>query len=212
MKLGQKALEDLREEIDGLLKKNSELVIAGAVGLEATELLAKREYEYLRGYFSEGFLWEASRCVQEYGVSTEDISWNVSFLTENTDSFYRLGEGGVLAGIWKMAEASQVGLRIDLRKIPIRQETIEICERFDLNPYKIVSGGSLLLGCQDGAELVQAFHKEGVPAEVIGRVHEGNDRLLYSGEITRYLDRPAPDELLEMDWGAMELGNRWIFE
>ena len=50
-----------------------------------------------------------------------------------------MGEGGILRALWKMAEASRVGLRADLRKIPVRQETIEICERFDLNPYKLLS-------------------------------------------------------------------------
>ena len=39
-----------------------------------------------------------------------------------------------------MAEASQVGLEMDFTKVPIRQETIEICEIFDVNPYKLQSG------------------------------------------------------------------------
>ena len=49
-----------------------------------------------------------------------------------------------------MGQCSGVGLEIDLKKIPIRQETIEICEFFDLNPYKLLSGGSLLLAAADG--------------------------------------------------------------
>ena len=46
-----------------------------------------------------------------------------------------MGEGGFLSALWKMAEASQVGLEMDFSKVPIRQETIEICEIFDINPY-----------------------------------------------------------------------------
>jgi hydrogenase expression/formation protein HypE len=38
-----------------------------------------------------------------------------------------------------MAEASGVGLEIDLKKIPVRQETIEICEFFGINPYELIS-------------------------------------------------------------------------
>ena len=51
-------------------------------------------------------------------------------------------EGGVFGALWEMAEASGVGLEIDLKKIPIRQETIEICEFFNLNPYQLISSGS----------------------------------------------------------------------
>ena len=48
---------------------------------------------------------------------------------------------------------SGVGLEIDLKKIPIRQETIEICEFFDLNPYKLLSGEMCIRDRAEGAEL-----------------------------------------------------------
>lgn len=69
------------------------------------------------------------------------------------DALYVLGTGGVLAGLWKMAEAGETGIQADLRKIPVRQETIEICERFDLNPYRLFSEGALLIGTQNGRSL-----------------------------------------------------------
>ncbi len=39
------------------------------------------------------------------------------------------------------------------------------------------------------------------PAAVIGKAVEGNDRLLYSSELTRYLERPSQDELTRFSWG-----------
>ena len=38
--------------------------------------------------------------------------------------------GGIFGALWELAEASGVGLEIELKKIPIRQETVEICEFF----------------------------------------------------------------------------------
>ena len=107
---------------------------------------------------------------------------------------YLMGEGGFLSALWKMAEASGVGLSADLRSVPIRQETIEICEIFDVNPYKLLSGGSILLGIQGGDAFVQELRREGIMAAVIGQTNSGNDRLLYSGGNARYLERPAEDE------------------
>ena len=75
--------------------------------------------------------------------------------------------------------------------MPIRQETIEICEIFDVNPYKLLSGGSVLLGIQGGDAFVQKLRREGIMAAVIGQTNSGNDRLLYSGGNARYLERPA---------------------
>ena len=36
---------------------------------------------------------------------------------------------------------------------------------------------------------------------MIGKAVEGNDRLLYSGGLTRYLERPSQDELTRFSWG-----------
>ena len=49
------------------------------------------------------------------------------------------------------------GLEIDLKAIPIRQETVEVCEQFHLNPYQLISSGSMLMAAPDGLGLVQAL-------------------------------------------------------
>ena len=71
MRLGKEAMEALRAEITGELKAGDSLVVAGAVALEGTKRLAKIEYEELRAYFSEGFLKEASRVQELYGVGED---------------------------------------------------------------------------------------------------------------------------------------------
>lgn len=198
MRLGQKAMEALRAEVAGSLKAGDELVVIGEVGLRGTVLLAEREYETLRSFFSEGFLQDAIRLERTCGMQR-------SFEEGKATALYGMQEGGVLSALWKMAEASQVGLEADLRKIPIRQETIEICERFDLNPYKLLSGGSVLVGIPSGESLVQEYRRAGIAAAVIGQANKGNDRLLYSGEHARYLERPGEDELTKMPWGKEAL-------
>ena len=196
MKLGQQAMEALRAQIDGALETGDELVVAGVAGIEGTQILIKNEREALLQYFSDGFLWNTARILEKCRASEIPNT-----LREEIHARYDLGTGGVLSGMWKMAEASGTGLRADLRKIPIRQETIEICERLDVNPYKLLSEGAVLLGCTDGDEVVQEFLHRQIPAAVIGRAAAGNDRLLYSGELIRYLERPSQDELTKFEWG-----------
>ena len=55
--------------------------------------------------------------------------------------------------LWEVAEGANVGLEADLKKIPIRQETVEICEVFHLNPYHIMSSGSVLAVTEDGPDV-----------------------------------------------------------
>ena len=54
-------------------------------------------------------------------------------------SVHDVREGGIFAALWEMAAAANVGLSIDLKNIPIKQHTIEVCEYFNLNPYLLHS-------------------------------------------------------------------------
>ena len=87
---------------------------------------------------------------------------------------------------------------MDFRKVPVRQETIEVCEVFDIDPYKFQSEGALLIGIRGGEALVQKLRNQGFMAQIIGQTNTGKDRLLYSAGNARYLDRPAEDELYKI--------------
>lgn len=110
-------------------------------------------------------------------------------------ALYSAAEGGIYAALWNLAEAGQVGLDVDFRSIPVRQEVIEICELFDINPYELESSGCLLMTTPHGCDIVKVFKKSGIPAQIIGRTTAGNDRLLRNQDEVRYLEPPKPDEM-----------------
>lgn len=197
MRLGKEAMDALKAEITGKLGSGDELVVAAPVALEGTVLIAEKKFDILREHFSEGFLKRTMSLYQDFGVGENAEKSRVWKMAEEAGAtaLYACGEGGILSALWKMAEASQVGLNADFAKIPVRQETIEICESFDLNPYRLLSGGAILIGIPAGETLVQEYRRMGLEAAVIGQTNSGNDRLLYSGESARYLERPMDDEL-----------------
>ena len=223
MRLGQAAMEALRAEITGCLKPGDELVVACPVALKGTSVIAKSKKDKLAERFSAGFiqncifLWDsygAQREVESQTAANEQsdthsdtqagaqagqsekhsVVWKIAE-EAGASALYAMGEGGFLSALWKMAEASEVGLEVDFRKVLIRQETIEVCEIFDLNPYKLQAEGSVLIGIRGGEALVQRLRNEGFMAEIIGQTNSGNDRLLYSDGSARSLDRPAADEI-----------------
>lgn len=197
MRLGKEALQALKAQITGEVKSGDELVVAGAAALGGTTLLVREKYEFLRSFFSEGFLFQSLNLESDYGVGAnpwESPAWKIAEKA-GANAFYAMGEGGFLSALWKMAEAGQVGLTANLRAVPVRQETIEVCELFNLNPYRLFSRGALLIGVPGGEALVQEYRCQGIMAAVIGQTNSGNDRLLYSGENARYLERPGEDEI-----------------
>lgn len=176
------------------VQPEQDIVVTKWIGLEATTILAKEREEELRKRFPAGIVDTAigfdrflsvvpeSRIAMEHGVT----------------AMHDITEGGVFGALWEMASGAGVGLEVDLKKIPIRQETVEICQYFDLNPYQIMSSGSMMIAADDGHELVRKLEKAGIHAAVVGRTNAGNDRILRNGEDVRYLDKPQPDELYKV--------------
>ena len=101
-----------------------------------------------------------------------------------------LGRGGVLKGLWDLGEKYSSGMEADIHKIPVRQETIEICEYLNLDPYYADSAGSFLLAAADGHLLLEECRKRGIAAALIGVLGEERARVIRFPGHTRYLDKP----------------------
>ena len=107
-------------------------------------------------------------------------------------------EGGIFGALWEIAEGSGTGLEINLLDIPVKQETIEICETYGLNPYGLISSGSMLITAPNGLDVVRKLKKSDINAAVIGKVTAGNDRILVNGDDKRFLEPPRSDELYKI--------------
>lgn len=110
----------------------------------------------------------------------------------------QITSGGILAALWDFAEEVNLGCEIDLKNISIAQETIEICEYYHLNPYQMTSAGALLLAAEDGAELVRKLKRQGIEVQLLGKMTKEQAKIMRNGEEQRFLDRPAPDALIEI--------------
>ena len=188
MRLGQAVMEALRAEITGCLKPGDELVVACPVALKGTSVIAKNKKDKLAERFSAGFIQNCVSLWDAYGAGS--IVWKIA-QEADASALYAMGEGGFLSALWKMAEASEVGLEADFRKVPIRQETIEVCEIFDLNPYKLQADGAVLIGIRGGEALVQRLRNEGFMAEVIGQTKPGDDMEQITADILKFIEEGA---------------------
>lgn len=167
-------------------KVGQDLVLTKWIGLEGTVLLAKTFRKELLGRYPEYLINQADGFESLLSVLPEArIAMN-----NGVGLMHDLSQGGVFGALWELAERAGLGLTVDLKKIPIRQETVEICEVCGINPYEMRSSGSLLMAAENGHALVEALTREGIPAVVIGKLTDGKDRSVWNGEEIRFLDRP----------------------
>lgn len=188
---------DQKERIaDALLtaRAGQDIVYAGWAGLEGMlRIIGEKEAE-LRERFTPAFIGQMKAYDSELcGLSKIAVAdaMGVSVIRQ-------VSRGGILASLWDLAKDTELGLNLDLKKIAVRQETIEVCEHFRLNPYQLASGGSFLMLTENGEALADALNQKGIQATVIGQLTDSNDKIIHNGEDMRYIDRPAPDELMKV--------------
>ncbi len=176
-------------------RSGDSLVLTKWVGLEGTSIIAKEKREQLMNRLPEALVTEASRFDRYMSVLPEArVAASLG-----AHAMHDVTEGGIFGALWEIAEASGLGVTADIRKIPIRQETVEICEFFDISPYLLISSGSMLIAIPDGETLVLALEKEGIHSAVIGRMTpEKNRRIVHMDETDRVLTEPEPDELYKV--------------
>ncbi len=165
---------------------DQDIVVSKWIGLEGTARLAGENYERLRKRFPARIIEEAAAFDRYLSVIPEAAT----AMKSGVCGIHAVSQGGFFAGLWEMAEEAGVGLEADLRKIPVRQETIEICEVFGENPYELPSEGCLIMTAENGNALVDALLREGIPAVVVGRTTGGNDRVLYNEGRKQFLNKP----------------------
>jgi hydrogenase maturation factor len=172
-----------------------ELVVSKWIGMEGALLIANAKEEELQNRYPYDLLDRIKAMEHEMTVLSEAAT----AVKSDVSAMHDLSEGGILGGLWEFAGKHGVGLEIDMKKIPVKQEIIEICEHYELNPYALRSGGSLLMAANNGSNLVWELNKLGIEATVIGRITDGNDRIIRNQEETRYLDLPQADEIYKMN-------------
>ena len=170
---------------------DQDIVVSKWIGLEGTVELVKQYRGRLRERFPARMIDEAAAFDKYLSVEPEAAT----AMKSGVCGMHGVSRGGIFAGLWEMAQEAGVGLEVDLRKIPVRQETIEICEVFGENPYELLSGGCLIMTTRDGNALVMALEREEIPAVVIGRTTAGNDRVLYNQGHKQYLNKPRTDQI-----------------
>lgn len=168
-----------------------QIVMTKAIGIEGTAIISADREDILRERFHGTFCDECIRFKEYVSIEKEAL------VAEANGAVYMhdVSGTGVYGAIWETASAFGCGAEIELRKIPVWQETIEVTELFDINPYKMASQGSLLIVVEDGDKMVAALEQEGIPAAVIGRLIEGNDKILVNQDETRYLEPPRGDDI-----------------
>ncbi|RLI35816.1 hydrogenase [Candidatus Bathyarchaeota archaeon] len=177
------------------------LILTKGAGIEGTAILATDRYDDLKGKLDEETLNSAMGFYERISVVEDAVA---AFEVGGVTAMHDPTEGGVAGGIHEMADAAQLGVEVFEDRIPIPDETLEICRFFNVDPLQLISSGALLISVRPkyADRVVDELSSCGIRSSVIGKfLRDPEVRVLVrkDGRRTR-LVRPVMDHL----WLALE--------
>lgn len=167
------------------------IVMTKWIGISGTAQLAHSREQELKEQYPEYFVKEAQELERYYSIVPEaEVAAKYGACM-----MHDVAGGGIFSALWELGETTGCGLNVGLKKIPVKQETIEVCEFFDINPYELRSDGALLMVAEDGYALCDALEQKGIPAAVIGEITDNNDKVIINEDEKRFLEPSKNDAL-----------------
>lgn len=180
----------------GEAKSEDKLILTKSAGIEGTAILASDREKRLSRVMSAEILRSAKGFFNRISVVKEALT---AFKTGGVDAMHDPTEGGIIGGVYEMAEASNLGVRILEEKIPVQPETARICKFFDIDPLQLISSGALLIAAKPKATstIIEKLKQKNIQASVIGEfLKDPSDRtLVKKNSALQVLPKPASDHL-----------------
>lgn len=179
------------------VRTGDRVLLTKGVPIEATALLAREFPARLRAALSPTELQAAQDYLFNPGIGiTRDARTAVE--AGQVTAMHDPTEGGVLAALWELAQASRKTLRIDTEQIPVPPLARRVCDVFGIDPLGAIASGALLMIVQatDAPAIRAALQRVAIACADIGSVHDGPARVeRTTTEGYEPLSRPEVDEI-----------------
>jgi hydrogenase maturation factor len=172
------------------------IVLTRGAGIEGTGILAVDLRHRLEGLISFDTLDRAAEMLKQISVVPEALK---ASKVGGVHVIHTPTEGGVYNGLLEVSEASGLGVKVYESKLLLAPETKEICEALDVDPFKLLSSGSLIIVVDPSKarDLIKALAETGVKARMIGEMTSNPSERLIIGRdgSVKTVDEVKQDEL-----------------
>jgi hydrogenase maturation factor len=174
-------------------RPGDQLCLTKGVPIEATALLAREFPERLQSALSEEELRQAQNFLHKPGISILQDA-RIAVTAGLVTAMHDPTEGGLVAALWELAEASQCGLLVDPTRVPIPPLSEKICQAFDIDPLTSIASGALLFTAHPDhtPDILAALQAQGISCREIGQVRDGPPVVWQTG-IARPVILPRPE-------------------
>lgn len=177
-------------------KVGDDIIVTGNVGIEGTYIIANDRQDECKKFLS---IEELNR-IQTFENCLSVVEVGVALRELGVSAMHDITEGGVLGAAHEIASASNMKCLIDIDKIPYLDVTKKICDHFGLDPFRLISSGSMIATSHDGEKLCELLREKGIECSVVGKITDLDESYIYNTDIynKRILEPPTCDELFKI--------------
>lgn len=176
------------------IQPGDSIVATKWVSIEAAIRLSDTKKDAIASYFNNSFLSYFDGYEKYLSVKEESRL----ALRNSVIAMKDVSQFGLYGALWELGSLAGLGLRVESKAIPVRQEIIEVFNLFDINPYEAMSSGMLLIVTNNPDGMIEALNQSDIEASCIGQFTKSNDRVIVNGEEIRHLEKIKQDAIYKI--------------
>lgn len=188
-----------------LVRKESQrpgdlVLLTKGIALEGTAILAREKGPFLARKLGAHVVRRARQLLFNPGISVVRDAM-LAVRRGPIHAMHDPTEGGLLSGLFELARAGGVGLRLWKEKVPILEETALFSRVLSFDPFALISSGALLVvvSRRTAGSILRAFSRNKIRAAVIAEILRERDgiQVVERGR-ERPLHLPVRDEIARL--------------
>jgi len=155
-----------------MAKPGNHLLVTKTAALEATAILANTFPDLVERRLGTDTTKRARALFESMSTVDDALAAaSVGVRKYGVWAMHDATEGGVRNAVWEMAQASGLGVDVDLTTVHLDPAVAEVSKLFGMDPLDAISEGTLLIAVDSDAaqEVIARLEKEDILAKDIGR-------------------------------------------
>ena len=184
------------------------IIITKGPAIEAAGLFATAFPQLIEGEFGRPFSERAQEIFYKM-TAVEDAltAVSVGVRQDGVTAMHDATECGIWGGLYEIAQAAGLGVRVEQERIVVEDGVAEICRYFDIDPYASISEGTLIIACREhkAEAVVGVLAQKGINSAIVGEFTvPGQGMVLVRDGIEGKLEHPIVDPFWRAFYGALE--------
>jgi len=190
------------------INAGDKIIITKGPAIEATGIFATMFPEMIEREFGKDFSKKAQHIFYKMSVVEDALTAvSVGIRDNGVTAMHDATECGIWGGLYEIAQAANLGVRVEKESIVIQDCVPEICRFFDIDPYSSISEGTLIIACKEykAKDILKALSDKNIDASVVGEFtsHEQGMVLVSEGKEHK-LAHPIVDPFWKAFYGALQ--------